>query len=154
MLDCVAQCAMDIFWTEADCKTFSHNSTQGIVWQLTGVSVWLVAPLLSKLAPSVQGMVLRAAGRILERDQWWKPNVERKIDTSKSEQYKHAIHVVVTSTSLFYSPLAVPWQKPFLALVMASLNSQDQAKNDFLTSLHRQLTQFLSAPARVSTLKI
>ena len=32
---------------------------------------------------------------------------------------------------------------------MASLNSQDQAKTDFLTSLHRQLTQFLSASERV-----
>jgi mediator of RNA polymerase II transcription subunit 12 len=83
MLDCIAQCVMDIFWTEADCKTLSSNSNHNIVWQLIGVSVWLVSPLVSKLTPAVQGMLLRAAGKILQRDQWWKPNVERKIDTNK-----------------------------------------------------------------------
>ena len=74
---------MDIFWSDANSRAFSQDSNRDVVWQLIGVSVWLVAPLVYKLAPSVQGMLLRAAGRILERDQWWKPNVERKIDISK-----------------------------------------------------------------------
>ena len=49
--------------------------------------------------------------------------------------------------SVLSSPLAVPWQKPFLALVMSCLKvSEDVAKADVLNSLRMQMAQFIACP--------
>ncbi|XP_065840950.1 mediator of RNA polymerase II transcription subunit 12-like protein isoform X2 [Oscarella lobularis] len=125
ILNTIAQCVSDVFWSpETHCTPGSASKD---VVNLSNLHVWLVVPLISQLPPTVQGALLQAAGEVLNRENWWKPNPDKNIDST--------------------NPLAVPWQKPFLALVMSCLKvSEDVAKADVLNSLRMQMAQFIACP--------
>lgn len=111
-LDTVAKAAIDVF---------QLNSISGKPDKNSG-SIWLVAPLVSKLPSAVQGRVLKVAGQVLESGNWSKASREK----GKSK-----------SPSLFN-------HQPFLSLVLTCLRGQDDQREGLLTSLHSQLTQFLN----------
>ncbi|XP_063967745.1 mediator of RNA polymerase II transcription subunit 12-like protein isoform X1 [Lytechinus pictus] len=94
-------------------------------------SVWLVAPLISKLPSSVQGRVLKQAGNILESvGQTWtsKPSSKDKDKQGQRSQASTVSH------------------QPLLSLVLTCLKGQDEQREGLLTSLQTQLTQFLQSP--------
>ncbi|XP_015113779.1 mediator of RNA polymerase II transcription subunit 12 isoform X2 [Diachasma alloeum] len=111
-LDTVAKAAIDVFQL--------NNPTSSKGDKRSG-SIWLVAPLVSKLPSAVQGRVLKVAGNSLESGNWTKAGRERR---SKSP-------------SLFN-------HQPFLSLVLTCLKGQDDQREGLLTSLHSQLSQFLN----------
>ncbi|XP_071503303.1 mediator of RNA polymerase II transcription subunit 12-like protein [Diadema antillarum] len=97
----------------------------------TPSSVWLVAPLISKLSSSVQGRVLKAAGNILESvGQTWTSKASSK-DKDKQGQRSQAPTVS---------------HQPLLSLVLTCLKGQDEQREGLLSSLQTQLTQFLQSP--------
>lgn len=112
-LDTVAKAAIDVF---------QLNNVSGKSDKKSG-SIWLVAPLVSKLPSPVQGRVLKVAGQVLESGNWSK-TANRERGRSKSP-------------SLFN-------HQPFLSLVLTCLKGQDDQREGLLTSLHSQLSQFLS----------
>ena len=112
-LDTVAKAAIDVF---------QLNNVSGKSDKKSG-SIWLVAPLVSKLPSAVQGRVLKVAGQVLESGNWSK-SASRERGRCKSP-------------SLFN-------HQPFLSLVLTCLKGQDDQREGLLTSLHSQLSQFLS----------
>ena len=112
-LDTVAKAAIDVF---------QLNNVSGKSDKKSG-SIWLVAPLVSKLPSAVQGRVLKVAGQVLESGNWSK-TANRERGRSKSP-------------SLFN-------HQPFLSLVLTCLKGQDDQREGLLTSLHSQLSQFLN----------
>ncbi|XP_034195865.1 mediator complex subunit kohtalo [Osmia lignaria lignaria] len=113
-LDTVAKAAIDVF----QLNTMSSKSDK------RSGSIWLVAPLVSKLPSAVQGRVLKVAGQVLESGNWSKTAAGRERSRSKSP-------------SLFN-------HQPFLSLVLTCLKGQDDQREGLLMSLHSQLTQFLN----------
>lgn len=94
-------------------------------------SVWLVAPLISKLPSSVQGRVLKQAGNILESvGQTWTSK------SSSKEKDKQGQRSQASTVS----------HQPLLSLVLTCLKGQDEQREGLLTSLQTQLTQFLQSP--------
>ncbi|XP_046392614.1 mediator of RNA polymerase II transcription subunit 12-like protein isoform X2 [Ischnura elegans] len=87
-------------------------------------SMWLVAPLVSKLPPAVQGRVLRVAGQVLESGNW---SSSRGRDRERGAR---------RGSSLLS-------HQPFLSLVLTCLGGQDDQREGLLASLHSQLNQFL-----------
>ncbi|MBN3270456.1 MED12 polymerase, partial [Polyodon spathula] len=83
--------------------------------------VWLVAPLIAKLATSVQGHVLKAAGEELEKGQHLGSSSRKERDRQKQK-----------SMSLLS-------QQPFLSLVLTCLKGQDEQREGLLTSLYSQI---------------
>ncbi|XP_034934643.1 mediator of RNA polymerase II transcription subunit 12 [Chelonus insularis] len=112
-LDMVAKAAIDVF----QLNTLTHKSDK------KSGSIWLVAPLVSKLPSAVQGRVLKVAGQVLESGNWSK--------TAGRERGR------LKSPSLFN-------HQPFLSLVLTCLKGQDDQREGLLTSLHSQLSQFLN----------
>ena len=112
-LDTVAKAAIDVF---------QLNTLSGKADKRSG-SIWLVAPLVSKLPSAVQGRVLKVAGQVLESGNWSK--------TAGREKGR------IKSPSLFN-------HQPFLSLVLTCLKGQDDQREGLLTSLHSQLSQFLT----------
>ncbi|KAG7209569.1 hypothetical protein KM043_015646 [Ampulex compressa] len=112
-LDTVAKAAIDVF--QLNTLTSKPDKRSG--------SIWLVAPLVSKLPSAVQGRVLKVAGQVLESGNWSK-TAGRERGRSKSP-------------SLFN-------HQPFLSLVLTCLKGQDDQREGLLTSLHSQLSQFLN----------
>lgn len=113
-LDTVAKAAIDVFQLN---NTLSNKPDK------RSGSIWLVAPLVSKLPSAVQGRVLKVAGQVLESGNWSK-TAGRERGRSKSP-------------SLFN-------HQPFLSLVLTCLKGQDDQREGLLTSLHSQLSQFLN----------
>ncbi|KAL6442397.1 hypothetical protein ACFW04_002558 [Cataglyphis niger] len=113
-LDTVAKAAIDVF---------QLNNTLNSKPDKRSGSIWLVAPLVSKLPSAVQGRVLKVAGQVLESGNWSK-TAGRERGRSKSP-------------SLFN-------HQPFLSLVLTCLKGQDDQREGLLTSLHSQLSQFLN----------
>ncbi|XP_020279147.1 mediator of RNA polymerase II transcription subunit 12 isoform X2 [Pseudomyrmex gracilis] len=113
-LDTVAKAAIDVF---------QLNNTLSSKPDKRSGSIWLVAPLVSKLPSAVQGRVLKVAGQVLESGNWSK-TAGRERGRSKSP-------------SLFN-------HQPFLSLVLTCLKGQDDQREGLLTSLHSQLSQFLN----------
>ncbi|XP_032668438.1 mediator of RNA polymerase II transcription subunit 12 isoform X2 [Odontomachus brunneus] len=113
-LDTVAKAAIDVF---------QLNNTLSSKPDKKSGSIWLVAPLVSKLPSAVQGRVLKVAGQVLESGNWSK-TAGRERGRSKSP-------------SLFN-------HQPFLSLVLTCLKGQDDQREGLLTSLHSQLSQFLN----------
>ncbi|CAG5095064.1 Similar to kto: Mediator of RNA polymerase II transcription subunit 12 (Drosophila melanogaster) [Cotesia congregata] len=112
-LDIVAKAAIDVF--QLNTLTNKTEKRSG--------SIWLVAPLVSKLSSAVQGRVLKVAGQVLESGNWSK--------TAGRERGR------LKSPSLFN-------HQPFLSLVLTCLKGQDDQREGLLTSLHSQLSQFLN----------
>ncbi|MGH0183474.1 UNVERIFIED_CONTAM: hypothetical protein FKN15_012141 [Acipenser sinensis] len=88
--------------------------------------VWLVAPLIAKLATSVQGHVLKAAGEELEKGQHLGSSSRKERDRQKQK-----------SMSLLS-------QQPFLSLVLTCLKGQDEQREGLLTSLYSQVQQIVT----------
>ncbi|ELT92763.1 hypothetical protein CAPTEDRAFT_163894 [Capitella teleta] len=90
-------------------------------------SAWLIAPLISKLSSSVQGKVLRTAGQVLETgNNFWSAK-----NSKDRERY------LLKSTSLL-------GHQPFLSLVFACLQGQDEQREGLLKSLYDQLDKFVT----------
>jgi len=85
-------------------------------------SIWLVAPLVSKLPSAVQGRVLKAAGAVLEEVNWASVGRSRGRPSGASHLLSH---------------------QPFLSLVLTCLRGQDEQREGLLASLHSQLMHFL-----------
>lgn len=114
-LDTVAKAAIDVFQLNGSGKSEKKSD-----------SIWLVAPLVSKLPSAVQGRVLKVAGQVLESGNWSKSATKDKGGgRSKSpSMFKH---------------------QPFLSLVLTCLKGQDDQREGLLTSLHSQLSQFCTS---------
>ncbi|KAJ8669737.1 hypothetical protein QAD02_000996 [Eretmocerus hayati] len=112
-LDTVAKAAIDVFQLNSVSSKIEKKSN----------SIWLVAPLVSKLSSAVQGRVLKVAGQVLESGNWSKAAGRDKRSKNPS-QFNH---------------------QPFLSLVLTCLKGQDDQREGLLTSLHSQLSQFCTA---------
>lgn len=103
-------------------------------------SIWLVAPLVSKLGKEVQGRILRVAGNVLESTNFFssskKSKEENNDDSNESNDGMEKIEKP--------KPPQLS-HKAFLGLILTCLKAQDDQKEDLLSSLHSQLTQFLQS---------
>jgi hypothetical protein len=95
--------------------------------------IWLVTPLVSKLSVHVLGRVLKNAGTVLGRGQWWslEKNLEKKRTTRQ--------------TSTTQGKYGLQWQQPFLELVLACMKPQRAVHEELLSPLQKQLQNFLTA---------
>lgn len=104
-------------------------------------SIWLVAPLVAKLGKEVQGRILRVAGNVLESTPFFcctkKQKDENNDDSNGSNDGAERAPDDVKPPKLSH--------KAFLGLILTCLKAQDDQKEDLLSSLHTQLTQFLQA---------
>lgn len=134
-------------------------------------SMWLVAPLVSKLPPAVQGRILRVAGQVLESTNMFSVKTKENTVTnngnvnagsnsnsnsnSGSNQNGNSNSSFVNSANNnsnsqnFTNGVSGKHKtnqinhQPFLGLVLACLKGQDEQKEGLLQSLHTQLSQFL-----------
>ncbi|PIK33218.1 putative mediator of RNA polymerase II transcription subunit 12-like protein, partial [Apostichopus japonicus] len=128
LLDNISKATMEVFHHQQSGN--KSKPTKQVAREQERNSIWLVAPLISKLSGSVQGRVLRSAATILESvGQTWtaKPG-------SKDKQEKRSNQMSLASP------------QPLLSLVLTCLKGQDDQKEGLLTSLQTQLTQFLQTP--------
>lgn len=102
-------------------------------------SIWLVAPLVSKLPSAVQGRILKVAGQVLESGNW---SCRKKEEVKESKSKKGA-----DSENEGQSLLS---HQPFLSLILTCLKGQDDQREGLLTSLHSQLSQFIMMSKDVS----
>ncbi|KAK6194758.1 hypothetical protein SNE40_000324 [Patella caerulea] len=128
LLDILAKGTIDLFHQQTEVnKSASSSSTP-----LSDVnnksdsddSIWLVAPLISKLSANVQGRVLKSAGQVLESGN----NLvsKSKIDREKNQKSKSLLG-----------------HQSFLSLVLTCLKGQDEQREGLLNSLHSQLEKFI-----------
>lgn len=119
-LDTVAKAAIDVF--QLTPSSNPHNEEKKNKHQN---SIWLVAPLISKLPSAVQGRVLKVAAQVLESGGWCREQ--------KNKQRSN-----VENQSLLS-------HQPFLTLVLTCLKGQEEGQREgLLFSLHSQLTQLVS----------
>lgn len=97
-------------------------------------SIWLVTPLVSKLPKAILGRVLKNAGNVLGRGQWW--NLEKSQEKKRSTRATNAISPAKTS---------LQWQQPFLELILSCMNSHHSNHEELLVPLQKQLHTFLTA---------
>ncbi|PNF33047.1 hypothetical protein B7P43_G16368 [Cryptotermes secundus] len=132
-LDTVAKAAIDVFQLTSGGATGGldgkEENRSGLRPNKPG-SIWLVAPLVSKLPSAVQGRVLKVAGQVLESGNWSSKNRDKERNVQRS------------SSLLSH--------QPFLSLVLTCLKGQDEQREGLLTSLHSQLNQFLMLSKDVS----
>lgn len=102
-LDTVAQAAIDVF---------QLNNTSGKPEKRSD-SIWLVAPLVSKLPAHLQGRVLKVAGQVLEQGNWSK-TVTRDRKSKSPSMLNH---------------------QPFLSLVLTCLKGQDDQREGLILFL-------------------
>ncbi|XP_060562886.1 mediator of RNA polymerase II transcription subunit 12-like protein [Ruditapes philippinarum] len=88
-------------------------------------SVWLVAPLISKLPSGVQGRVLRQAGQVLENSNTF---LAPKSKLDKERKNKSLLS-----------------HQPFLSLILTCLKGQDEQREGLLNSLLNQLEKFITS---------
>jgi len=125
-LDTVAKAAIDVFQLTSggvSCSVDGREEKRSGLRPSKPGSIWLVAPLVSKLPSAVQGRVLKVAGQVLESGNWSSKNRDKERNVQRS------------SSLLSH--------QPFLSLVLTCLKGQDDQREGLLTSLHSQLNQFL-----------
>lgn len=84
-------------------------------------SIWLVAPLVSKLPSAVQGRVLKVAAQVLESGGWCREQKNKRSNPESQSLFSH---------------------QPFLTLVLTCLKGQEEGQREgLLSSLHSQLSQ-------------
>lgn len=89
----------------------------------TKQSIWLVAPLISKLPSAIQGRVLKVAGQVLESGGWCREQKTRRYNGDNQSLLGH---------------------QPFLSLVLTCLKGQEEGQREgLLSSLHQQLSQVI-----------
>nr|XP_006824481.1 PREDICTED: mediator of RNA polymerase II transcription subunit 12-like protein-like [Saccoglossus kowalevskii] len=137
LLDNIAKATIEVFQQQTEENVKMSNNINGGKRKMTTQqlrveqergSVWLVAPLISKLPSAVQGRVLKAAGNVLESG-------HSVFSSSKKDKEKHA-----------QKSMSLLSHQPFLSLVLTCLKGQDEQREGLLTSLQTQLTQFLQSP--------
>jgi mediator of RNA polymerase II transcription subunit 12 len=124
-MQCPAQAALGLNGYSSTCASFKprFHSRQ----EKENESAWLIAPLISKLSSAVQGKVLRTAGQVLETgNNFWSAK-----NSKDRERY------LLKSTSLL-------GHQPFLSLVFACLQGQDEQREGLLKSLYDQLDKFVT----------
>lgn len=125
-LDMVARAAIDVFQIDEDDSKNAKPKP----------SIWLVAPLVSRLPSAVQGRILRVAGQVLESTNFFtksKENSDEKEKTNGNNKKKVPLN-----------------NHPFLGLVLTCLKGQDEQKEGLLTSLYSQLSLFLQSLSEVN----
>lgn len=121
-LDTVAKAAIDVFQLNTAYDIPAEEKKNDKKQQ---VSIWLVAPLISKLPAAVQGRVLKIAGQVLESGGWCKEQ-KNKLKTCGGESQSLLTH------------------QPFLQLVLTCLKGQEEGlREGLLSSLHQQLSQLI-----------
>uniref|UniRef100_A0A8D9FIE5 Mediator of RNA polymerase II transcription subunit 12-like protein n=1 Tax=Cacopsylla melanoneura TaxID=428564 RepID=A0A8D9FIE5_9HEMI len=148
-LDTVAKAVVDIFQVHPNVKP----SEKG---KIKAESMWLVAPLISKLPSAVQGRVLKAAGQVLENCNLVGCSSTGSGSSSSSgggggtsssrgskgtPQHSNNTPAPKTTNS---NSAQLTYHQPFLSLVLTCLKEQDDQREGLLSSLHSQLSQFLT----------
>lgn len=134
-LEMVARAALDVF------QILDGNGKQ----DKPKSSIWLVSPLVSKLPSAVQGRILRVAGHVLEQGKFFNPKSKETSNGnggSGSNSNGSQNNGKKKTGNLNH--------QAFLGLVLTCLKGQDEQKENLLTSLHSQLSQFLSSVKEVS----
>lgn len=103
-------------------------------------SMWLVAPLVSKLHSSVQGRILRVAGNVLESTNFFTTSKKVKEDTNEDSNESNDR---MEKMEKLNAPQMC--HQAFLGLILTCLKGQDEQKEGLLSSLHTQLSQFLQS---------
>ncbi|XP_045472646.1 mediator of RNA polymerase II transcription subunit 12 isoform X2 [Harmonia axyridis] len=124
-LDTVAKAAIDVFQLNApSSRSPRSDEKKSLLKNRNYNSIWLVAPLVSKLPSAIQGRILKVAGQVLENGAWCR---EQKTKGKKeAEQQSILTH------------------QPFLSLVLTCLTGQEEGlREGLLSSLHQQLSQLV-----------
>lgn len=121
-LDTVAKAAIDVFQLNAPYGSPPRSDEKKTDSKKQQNSIWLVAPLVSKLPSAVQGRILKVAGQVLESGGWCKE--QKSKGRCSSENNSLLTH------------------QPFLTLVLTCLKGQEEGQREgLLSSLHQQLSQ-------------
>ncbi|XP_046669089.1 mediator of RNA polymerase II transcription subunit 12 isoform X4 [Homalodisca vitripennis] len=138
-LDTVAKAAIDVFQLTAVTTNTDADSDKKSKSQ----SMWLVAPLVSKLPSAVQGRVLKVAGQVLESGSWGGGG--NQSGNTPSSRNKESSRTPQHTPPPRHPPTpSLSHHQPFLSLVLTCLKGQDDQREGLLTSLHSQLSQCLS----------
>ncbi|XP_067668814.1 mediator of RNA polymerase II transcription subunit 12-like protein [Haliotis asinina] len=129
ILDNIAKGTIDLFHQQTEYSKSSAGSASPQETNKLEVdkdSVWLVAPLISKLPNTIQGRVLKLAGQVLESGNDF-VTMKSKMDKEKNQKSKSLLG-----------------HQPFLSLVLTCLKGQDEQREGLLNSLHSQLEKFIN----------
>lgn len=127
-LDTVARAAIDVFQEPEDSKMSEKQMR----------SMWLVAPLISKLSKlpiAVQGRILRVAGQVLETTSLFTSRIKIEEDHDHDDEPSEPERKKSPQLN----------HQPFLGLILTCLKGQDDQKEDLLNSLNSQLSQFVQS---------
>lgn len=148
-LDMVARAAIDVFHTANTSSTDGSTTDAAVpaaVHNKTTSSIWLVAPLVSKLGKEVQGRILRVAGNVLESAPFFCSTFKKAKDENNDDSNESNDGMEGGGTGKVDKPKPPQLShKAFLGLVLTCLKAQDDQKEDLLSSLFSQLTQFLQS---------
>ncbi|KAG4072103.1 hypothetical protein HA402_015602 [Bradysia odoriphaga] len=129
-LDTVARAAIDVFHVKPN--QYKQDKSK---------SMWLVAPLVSKLHSSVQGRILRVAGNVLESTNFFTTTTKKVKDENNEDSNESN-----DGMEKMEKPRAPQMShQAFLGLILTCLKGQDEQKEGLLSSLHSQLSQFLQS---------
>lgn len=151
-LDTVARAAIDVFLMEE--VTSPHG---GKMEHRPKPSTWLVAPLVSKLTPAVQGRILRVAGQVLESMNYFSKTSKADNNSSCSGDEREKSNSCGSASSSYSGAstgssrnkkMPLNYQ-PFLGLILTCLKGQDECKENLLVSLYSQLSQCLQSYSEV-----
>lgn len=109
-------------------------------------SIWLVAPLVSKLPNAVQGRILKVAGNVLESTNFF--NASKKAKEENNDDSNESNDGMEKQDKPKPPQLS---HQAFLGLVLTCLKGQDEQKEGLLSSLNSQLSQFLQSITEVIT---
>ncbi|KAL9908703.1 mediator complex subunit kohtalo isoform 2-T2 [Glossina fuscipes fuscipes] len=155
-LDTVARAAIDVFLMEEVVVASGLKSEHR-----PKASTWLVAPLVAKLTPAVQGRILRVAGQVLESMSYFSKvsksdnnsscsgDEREKSNSCGSASSSYSIGVNGSNSRSRKMPLNY---QPFLGLILTCLKSQDEYKEGLLCSLYSQLSQCLQSYTEFDTM--
>ncbi|XP_065362312.1 mediator of RNA polymerase II transcription subunit 12 [Calliphora vicina] len=154
-LDTVARAAIDVFLMEE--VLMPHG---GKAEHRPKPSTWLVAPLVSKLTPAVQGRILRVAGQVLESMNYFSKCSKADNNSSCSGDEREKSNSCGSASSSYSNgsncgtrnkKMPLNYQ-PFLGLILTCLKGQDEYKENLLVSLYSQLSQCLQSYAEFDTM--
>lgn len=121
-LETVAKAAIDVFQLNSTNGSSPKSDDKKADKKHRQNSIWLVAPLVSKLPSAVQGRVLKVAGQVLESGGWCREQKNKGRATSENQSLLS--------------------HQPFLTLVLTCLKNQEEGQREgLLSSLHQQLSQ-------------
>lgn len=151
-LDIVAKAAIDMFQHNLNTQNKSESIKKTH-------SMWLLAPLISKLPSAVQGRVLKVAGQVLESGNMiglggsnsgnvtpiTTHGVSGGGSSSRSSNKGTPPHPRPSqnTNSAPPPPAILAYHQPFLSLVLSCLKGQDDQRENLLSSVHNQLSQYL-----------